>query len=672
MSRSHARPAFAWAFSLMFATLSAGCDEAPALDGSRFMRFPDRREACAARDPYRRPFFGDLHVHTNLSFDAASAQVRNDPDAAYRFAKGETVPLPPYDMSGNATRYVKLERPLDFTAVTDHSEFLAETSICLDPTALGYDSESCLSYRAGMAGGQGDIGQFVTSLVFSPPQRQPFCTYDSEPYCQQRLRDIWEGVAATAEAHDDRTSNCSFSTFVAYEWSGSIAANNWHRNVIFGTSTVPRIPYSFIEAWTPDRLWDVLHSECLDAGVGCDVLTIPHNSNISSGRMFNPVDDMRVPYDAKAAARRRALEPLVEIYQHKGSSECTPGLGPMASTDESCRFELVVPDVCTGGPGDSPNCVPLCTANAGGGFLGACVQPSDFVRGSLRTGLSEWARTGENPFAFGFIGSTDTHNGTPGATSEATWQGHVGVQDADPHTRVRADSSVIVVSRYSSPGGLAVVWSEENSRPSLFAAMRRRETYGTSGTRIVLRFFGGYGLDPNLCASSDLVEQGYAKGVPMGSDLPETQSSGIAPSFVLHALADAGSTGTPLQRIEIVKGWYDGTTTHEKVFVVGGDPNNGASVDPQTCVQTGSGASSLCSVWTDPEFDPAQPAFYYARVVENPSCRWHRYVCNQLAVDCASVTPTDPDFTCCDPAFPGDVQERAWSSPIWYYPTTAP
>jgi len=652
--------AFKWTMPLVGLLLLVSACRDSKLDRNRFLRFEAHREACADRNPLRNAYFGDLHIHTHLSFDAANADVRNGPEEAYRFARGEAIGLPPYDSNGTPARTVQLAHPLDFAAVTDHSEFLAETSICLDASSVGYTSSSCVAYREAMASG-GGYGDFPAALIVSPPVRPSACNADPVE-CSARARMLWETVASTAEAMEDRTSDCAFATFIGYEWTGSIAASNWHRNVIFGTSTIPRVPSSFIEAWTPELLWDALHEQCLDAGVGCDVLTIPHNSNISSGRMFPIIDDQGAPLTPAYAARRRAMEPLVEIYQHKGSSECTPGASTYGSTDEACRFELVSPKVCIGA-NDPPMCVPICTGAGSQGFLGACVQPSDFVRGALRRGLEERARIGVNPFEYGFIGSTDTHAATPGATSESTWQGHVGNSDRTPQQRLAAPSGPIIISRYSSPGGLAGVWSEENSRPALFAALRRKETFATSGTRLLVRFFGGSSFDASSCDDPSLLEHAYASGVAMGGTLP---SGATAPTFLVQAMQAVD--GAPLQSTEIVKGWFDGAASHERVYQVGGDPNNGASVDPATCAQSGTGYASLCNVWTDPDFDPSQLAFYYVRAFENPSCRWHRHECNRLAVDCGSTPTTDPLYACCDPTLSPEIRERAWSSPIWYYP----
>jgi hypothetical protein len=263
-----------------------------------------------------------------------------------------------------------------------------------------------------------------------------------------------------------------------------------------------------------------------------------------------------------------------------------------------------------------------------------------------------------NPFQFGFIASTDGHNGAPGDTDEYDFRGHNSNDDSNLVRRLTTSS--YVPHRLRNPGGLVGVWAEENSRDSVFDALQRREVFGTSGTRIQVRFFGGWEL-PDLCASNDMVSDAYAAGVPMGQTLPV--NSGQAPMFFVSALADPGTTtrpGTPLQRIQIVKGWHGGNGLfHERIHDVAGNADNGADVSRQSCAIQGSGAAALCSVWQDPEFDASQSAVYYARVVENPSCRWN-------ARQCAALPETERPPQCADSSIPWKIQERAWTSPIWY------
>jgi hypothetical protein len=307
----------------------------------------------------------------------------------------------------------------------------------------------------------------------------------------------------------------------------------------------------------------------------------------------------------------------------------------------------------------------VCSESGGVGFLGQCADVNDFVRTGLGLGLVDYARIGANPFRMGFVASSDTHNATPGAVKEATYTGHQGTAEDTLAKRFKG-----LVAR-SNAGGLVGIWAEENSRDSLFDAMRRRETFGTSGPRITPRFFGGWSYAGDMCTRSDMIEQGYDGGVPMGGVLPTRPSGGGAPVFVVSALRDPGTTanpGTQLQRIQIVKGWAEGGEARFAVYEVAGDKDNGATVDLGTCTPMGSGADSLCSVWTDPDFDPTRPAYYYARVIENPTCRWNTHQCNAAGVNCATLPAGDPLEPCCTGERPATIQERAWTSPIWYEP----
>ena len=647
----------------------AGTDSGPLLiEGS------SARAACADRDPLRRPFFGDLHVHTRYSFDAASYDVRNGPREAYAFAQGEEVGLAPYDASGAPTRRLQLNRPLDFAAVTDHALLMAATSICTDPTSPGYDSTTCESYRDADAS-IANFGDFFVSIGLAMPRPVRMCLRDPE-LCAVELANVWQETIDAAEEAYDRSDRCGFTSFIGYEWTGSSGGGgiNIHRNVIFRSNTVLARPISYVDADDPEKLWDGLESICLESGTECDVLAIPHNSNLGVNRMFVPNFESGEPYDAAFAARRAALEPLMEIYQHKGASECVSGVDdPLASEDEFCQFETIFERLCTGPDDPREDCTPICTEDSPSAFLEPCVTPRDNLRGALRRGLQEYVRVGANPFEVGVIASTDTHAGIPGAVRETDWPGHTGNTDDEPREILDPPGGITVSLRTSSPGGLAVVWAEENSRPALFDAMRRRETYGTSGSRMVVRFFGGYGYADDLCDAVDRVEQGYAGGVPMGGALGEPPA-GAAPVFLLSALRDA--LGAPLERIQIVKGWVDPDTgeTFETVVHVAGNEDGPAEppVDLTTCERApawdAAGADELCGVWRDPDFDPAEPAFYYARVLENPTCRWSQHLCLREAVDCDTVAADDPLAVCCNDALPATLRERAWTSPIWFSP----
>lgn len=595
---------------------------------------------CDDHDPARQLLWGDLHVHTAFSFDAWLHDVRTDPDQAYRFAKGEPVSLPPLDERGEPTQVVQLDRPLDFAAVTDHAEFLAEVQACVTPGTAAYDSPLCTDYRANQ---NGALVTFGLQLGLPAPARFAEICRDGGLDCEALGQEVWQRTIDAAQAHQDGGPECGFTTFVGYEWSGMQSLSNLHRNVIFRGAQVPAMPLSYYEAPSAQALWDALGAQCLEGVPGCDVLAIPHNSNWSNGRLFR-VEYPGAGSEAEQAAARAAMEPLVEVFQHKGDSECMNGLsGILGAPDELCEFEkLRVPpfEDCMDGIGSN------------GMVGGGCVSRRDFMRGALLEGLREQARLGVNPFQLGFIASTDTHNGTPGLVDEDAFVGHVGREDGDALARLTGE---VPAGPRNGPGGLVAVWATENTRDAIFDALRRRETYGTSGPRMAVRVFGGAELPEDLCDHADLVAQADAGGVPMGGVLPP--GNGAPPRVVISALRDP--QGLPLQRAQVIKGWIDRSGLgHVEVFdAAGGD--NGATVDPVTCEPQGEGADSLCAVWTDPAFDPGVPAYYYVRVLENPRCRWS-------VADCQALRAAAPPV--CD-ELPTAIQERAWTSPIWYAPT---
>jgi Protein of unknown function (DUF3604) len=621
-------------------------------DAMRVPEGPPRedREPCQQHDPLRQPFFGDLHVHTAYSYDAYAFDVRGTPDQAYRFARGAPLSLGPLDAEGMGTRTVRLSRPLDFAAVTDHSEFLAEVDACTTPGAAGYESTTCETYRSNQSSGVTVLG---TSLVSpSPTRRADLCGEDGG-LCRDRLPDVWRSVVDAAEVAYDRSAACAFTSLIAYEYTGSLGASTQHRNVIFAGDRVP-LPVSYYEQPTALGLWRALKRECIDApGGGCDVIAIPHNTNESNGNAF------RIEYpgassieeEREQAALRADLERLVEVYQHKGDSECRNGLsGIVGAPDEQCAFEKISRD----GAADCGD------GTGSGGAAGVgCISRLDYVRGILAAGLREGDRLGVNPYRLGLIASTDTHNATPGNVEERAFAGNHGSNDDSPEKRLDRGFLGLGGIEYG-PGGLAGVWAEENTRGALFAALKRRETFGTSGPRIVVRMFGGADLPEALCDDPDLLRIGYERGVPMGGILAPGRA-GAAPRFVVQALRDPGTPEAPgalLQRIQIVKGWVESGESHQRVFDAAGRAN-GADVDLATCEPRGPGAASLCAEWTDPAFDPAQAAFYYARVLENPTCRWSTWEC--LALPAADRPPA-----CSDPEVPKTIQERAWTSPIWW------
>jgi hypothetical protein len=624
---------------------------------------------CAHYNPARNPYFGDLHVHTRYSLDANTQGTILGPHEAYQFALGEQLGIQPYDEAGNALRFTRIVRPLDFAAVTDHAELFGETEICTNDEYLEYNLPECVFYRNFpsqsfilfnlVAVGLPELPQFPTPegipLVSDAPvigsdgriPRMPYCGINGER-CLEAAKTPWRDTQQAAAAFNDTSADCRFTTFVGYEYTLAPLSNNLHRNVIFRSEVVPELPLAAQEYPSPEQLWAGLGEQCRSED-GCEYLTIPHNSNLSAGTMFETKDRAGNDYTAELAATRQFNEPLVEMMQAKGQSECLGTTGAGAA-DELCGFELLPYNNLTGD-------------RFGGLNTGPPVE-QDFVREAMKQGLVLEQQLGSNPFKYGFIGSSDTHIATPGNVSEAeTFPGHGGAGASG------GEGLTDVIE--GNPGGLAVLWAEENSREALFAAMRRREAYATSGTRPIVRFFGGDAIPADLCGRSDFAAAGYANGVPMGGDLP---AGTAAPRFAVSALRDPGAPGDPaepLQRIQIIKGWVADGVKQEQVFEVAGDPDNGASVNLDDCSTSGNGFASLCAVWQDPAFNPAQPAFYYARVVENPGCRWATRQCIAAGIDCSDPDAVpEPYAGCCNADYPKTIQERAWTSPIWFRPAS--
>lgn len=617
-------------------------DEITAISNpQRHYSVTELRTPCDGFHPLKRAYFGDTHVHTGLSQDASTQGTTMRPADAYRFAKGERVALQPYAEDGTSQRSQQISRPLDFAAITDHAELFGEVRICNTPELDGYNSWVCKVYRHFPR-----VAFFLMNGRMSfVDGRWGYCGEDGA-HCEQQAAVVWQEVQQSSEEAYDRSSACDFTSFKAYEWTGlngPQGKGNMHRNVIFRNENVPPSPVSAMDGRQTDQLWAGLEEACLDAGINCDVLVIPHNSNMSGGNMLNTINYQGEPLDEESATKRRRLEPLIEVMQHKGSSECFFGAFGAVEEDELCAFEF------------------LTSKNISDPTAGAPGPDNGYIREALRDGLRVEQRIGVNPFKFGFIASTDTHMATPGATEEDRFNGGGGNGKS---ARYEIPPGLPDNPEYN-PGGLAVVWAEENSRDALFTAMRNKEAYGTSGTRIELRFFGGWDYDNAMCSSSEFVAQGYQQGVPMGGDLAPN-STGV-PRFAVSAQQD-NHYGQPLQRIQVIKGWVDSQgVSRERVFEVAGNKDNGASVNTDSCETSGPGHAQLCAIWQDPEFDAKTSSYYYSRVVENPSCRWSQRQCIANQVDCANPATIGEGLeACCSADHRPIIQERAWSSPIWY------
>ena len=738
----------------------------------------------------RKPLFGDIHVHTSRSLDAGAQDVRTTPFQAYKFAMGERIPLHPWiaekesgqlniknmvlsegekaaeipKLSAKPTRSLQLGRPLDFAMVSDHAEFLGEVRVCaikdLYPDA--YNSRGCKALRRNLPEiaqlflsvymGGGKLGMFLHSK--KPLKRFKYCGKKGKD-CFKASETVWKEMIDSAEAVYDRSEDCKFTSFIGYEYSLAPFGGNLHRNVVFRNKRVPKRVISGMDAKHPELLWDQLTKKCLnnkklknEDGHGCEVLAVPHNPNLSGGRMFsrklrksfNLYDKNQGDFDKAYVKKRKKFEPLIEMYQHKGGSEChyyKPGTffkqAPVIdNADEFCSFEKFPFNNLIAEKESRPE--KWLTKGHALLFSRVSTYPTrkDFIRYALKRGLQLENKLGANPFKYGFIGSTDTHIGAPGASSETSFKGHGGAGAANEDTEGLSD-----FMSYSA-GGLAVVWAEENSRDYIFDAMLRKETYATSGTRILVRFFGGWDFtkkeanklcenvkfSPNQVAlnGGDFVRTGYEKGVPMGSDLPSIKEKvKKAPTFLLAALKDPGfkpeeqdnasdlredlrEKSTPLKVIQIIKGWVDEKgKTHEKVYDVSGIGKKNEKYNLNSCKEVPKGSSELCGFWRDPDFNPNERAFYYARVIEKPVCRWSWHQCVEFVNNShPKMTPTNYFLKNCSKrrlqkkipkgfrgccrhvnvahknpkvwektqfgTYTPFIYERAWSSPIWYGP----
>jgi hypothetical protein len=660
--------------ALLLGFLSAGCGErlpppeqpeiAKPAETTRNARvgglvnYTEDREVCADRSATRNAYFGDLHIHTGFSYDARPLGTQITPADAYRFAKGEPIEVPPYSDTGEATQTLQIKRPLDFAAVTDHSEFFGELALCADPTSAVYEHQTCRLVRAG--GGQG-MTPFFPSILSHEPMRADICNEDGAD-CWQASISLWEVTQEMAEAAYDRSSRCEFTTFIGYEHTGTPNANNYHRNVIFRNEKVPERAISYVETPYDHELWAALTEECLEGIPGCDVLSIPHNSNLSAGAMFpSYVAGSESAASAKARADlRNAMEPIMEVFQHKGNSECFNGFPDiLGDPDELCNVEQYM---AVGERTDALRqtyTIDFCEEGEIGarGFVRrGCVSKNDFYRSVLLTGLQDQTVIGVNSYKIGVIASTDTHIGLSGHTDERNWHGHL-VPETDLPGRLN-DMRVSPRSLEANPGGLAGVWSVENSRDAIFDALERREVFGTSGTRIRPRLFGGWGIAADACEAGNRPEYGYQNGVPMGGDLT-APPSGTKPKF--FALAAQDPEAAQLQKLQLIKGWVDADgQSRYQVLDVAGQQHQEGELDLATGRWSGPGASSLCAVFEDEEFDPDQPAYYYLRAVEVPTLRWSWAQCVAL--------PENGRPEECENDAPKTIQELAWTSPIWYLP----
>jgi Protein of unknown function (DUF3604) len=583
----------------------------------------EQLEAAVPENPLKDAYFGETHVHTSYSLDAYIGGARLTPDDVYRFAKGQDVTL-------NGQRH-NIKKPLDFVAVSDHAEFIGEMYSTQVKGATGGNNPMLDELRnlKTLEDQQAWFVKYVqANMRGANPSHPPF--YAGPETTKSAWRDI------IVKAARDHYQPGRFTTLAGFEWTAAPNAGNMHRNVLFRDLNVPDMPLSALDTDDVEKLWAWMAEQ---EKKGSKLLAIPHNSNGSKGFMFQPVDKAGKPLTAEYARLRSHFERLIEMMQIKGNSEVYRKFWP---ADEFADFE---------------NADSLAT------FSGRTFKKENFVRWAVIKGLDYQAKLGANPYQLGFTGGTDSHNGTPSDVVEDNYVGSHGGADNTLAKRRDGEIDGWIKAKESNPGSVAGVWAAKNTRGAIWDAMSARESFVTSGPRIKPRIFCGAGLAPKPADARTLVEAGYKSGVPMGGVLNTARA---APTCTVYASKDPD--GANLDRIQIVKGWVNAKgEPRDKVFDVvwsgsrkpganGKLPAVGNTVDLKKATYTNDiGAAELMGSWTDPEFDPKRPALYYVRVLEIPTPRWTTYdaVRNKL--------PLLKDV-------PATVQERAWSSPIWYTP----
>lgn len=605
----------------------------------------DEGSATSALDrysPYANPtipsrvYWGDTHVHTSLSLDARGFGLTLGPDEAFRFARGETV------TTSHGVK-ARLRRPLDWLVIADHSDGMGAMNEIFDGNPKYTQNPLIQGWHDRLTQG-GEIAKKAVVEVFNrfsggdlPPE------FDDPAF----TKNVWADYLRVAEKYNEPGN---FTTLIGYEWTSTPGGNNLHRNVIYrdGADRAARmLPFTTAESVNPEDLWRwMAHYEELTGG---NLIAIPHNGNMSNGTMFpvekNPASGK--PLTTGYAQARKRWEPLYEVTQIKGDAEAHPLLSP---NDEFADFETW----------DESNMGPVLKKPE--------MIQYEYAREALKNGLSLENRFGSNPYKFGMIGSTDTHTGMSAAEEENFFGKH-SLLEPEPerwkHLMAKL-GEVEMISWKTSASGYTGVWATENTREAIFDALARKEVYATSGSRILVRFFGGWQYhkgDENLSA---FAESAYNRGVPMGADLPKKTKGDAAPSFIVSAMKDP--YGANLDRVQIIKGWLDASgATRERIYNVawagerrldseGKLPSLGSTVNVDEATWTDDiGAPALATVWSDPDFDPAEKAFYYARVIEIPTPRWTAYDRKRFAVEMAKEVPMT-------------LQERAYTSPIWYTP----
>lgn len=591
-----------------------------------------------------RVLWGDTHLHTDNSFDAGLFGTRLGPEDAFRFARGEAV------VSSNG-QVARLRRPYDFLVVSDHSNYMGL------PLALRDGSPELLADPVGKRWYQAMHGGGVGAFSLFPEIVKDLSTGKQSMHAPMMARSAWQLAVAAAEKYNEPGR---FTAFIGFEWSSQPGGDNLHRNVIFrddADRALQVLPFTTFDSFDPENLWQYLSA--YQQKTGGQALAIPHNSNLSGGLMFSDKTLGGKPLDRAYAEQRAKWEPVAEITQTKGDSETDPAVSP---DDEFANFERWDKANIGVTKADTPE-----------------MQKFNYLRPALTRGLRFEQTLGVNPFKYGLIGSTDSH--TALSTTEAdNFFGALGPEgEPNPHRATALTSSIHIKATSTNglqfPGpnqivssGLAAVWATENTRGAIFDALRRKEVYATTGTRITVRIFAGWNFKPEDATRSDFAAAGYAGGVPMGGDLSGA-APGQSPTLLIQAAKDPD--GANLDRVQVIKGWVDQAgDTHEKIYdvawsgarVIGADgklPSVGTSVDTANATYSnGIGAPVLASAWKDPNFDPSDRAYYYVRVIEIPTPRWTTYDTARFG----GKLPTN---------VPATLTQRAYTSPIWYTPNPA-
>ena len=599
-------------------------------------------------NPLKNAYFGEQHLHTQDSPDAFAMGTRNSQDDAFNFCKGKAIKK----STGGYT--VQKKTPYDWCAVTDHAVMLGLLPMTLDEKSPLYKTKIAGLIRSGTPK---DMAEAFQIMITSIGKGHPPAGFDDK----KLQRSAWDAKKKNTNKHNDPGK---FTTLIAFEWTSIPYGQNLHRNVFFRDDEGPDSVFSTLDSDRAEDLWTYLE---VQRDEGHEVFAIPHNSNVSNGLMFAPVDSYGTPINEAWIKRRALNEVAVEILQTKGQSDAHPALSP---NDEFADFELSFKHMLG---------------------TGGVVSKLDhsYVRNALIDGVGWQEELGVNPFKFGIVAGADSHTSFSD-NEEFNFTGVHGLNDYTPKIRLSGAGTVAgeAAIMFGTPGATGV-WAPENTRPEIFDAIQRKETFGTSGPLIRVRFFGGWGYDEGLVKDKDFVKKAYAGGVPMGGDLPAKPGKAKAPTFAVWALKDPDSGN--LDRIQIIKGWYKNGYPWEKIYDVawsdgrkpagangevvkivttdgvhvstnyhkvspGKLPPVGNTVDVKNASYTNTiGDNELSAVWTDPDFDPSQHAVYYVRVLEIPTPRWSTYDAKALGIEPLAIVPTT-------------IQERAWASPIWYTP----